>query len=403
MKLKRILCLIIALVMVVLVCASCNGNGEKTDPDREGQIIVATWNKGNIWSGDVFEWVNYFYSLYYSDIQGGVRTTKDILELSIRAYCLVPLLENYLKEIGKTVSEDAIEVGVLQMMMNLDELYSEEGGFEYWKNGVGVTDNFIYDYVKYGIYNSAVREYLVENYDVSEEKLVEYFNENSMDYATPVGYVFNTALCEVLDQSKDEEWDTVFEDAKSFIAKAKSGTSFSDIQDEIKAKYTTEDGYVLVPYYTTYGTLTKVDLDSMPKFDDLDKYIEELKAKYTEKGMDRTAEKTSAEYGYYDEYMFYVYQGTVAYIFRNKLLEIGETYETPIQHPEGWMIVEYDSYNSNPWAKYEDVKEQVKSDYLESIQDQLLIDFCSQLLDKNNLSIEDVEFVPNSETTTTSK
>ena len=134
MKLKRILCLIIALVMVVLVCASCNGNGEKTDPDREGQIIVATWNKGNIWSGDVFEWVNYFYSLYYSDIQGGVRTTKDILELSIRAYCLVPLLENYLKEIGKTVSEDAVEVGVLQMMMNLDELYSEEGGFEYWKN-----------------------------------------------------------------------------------------------------------------------------------------------------------------------------------------------------------------------------------------------------------------------------
>lgn len=403
MKLKRILCLIIALVMVVLVCASCNGNGEKTDPDREGQIIVATWNKGNIWSGDVFEWVNYFYSLYYSDIQGGVRTTKDILELSIRAYCLVPLLENYLKEIGKTVSEDAIEIGVLQMMMNIDEQYSEEGGFEYWKNGVGVTDNFIYDYVKYGIYNSAVREYLVENYDVSEEKLVEYFNENSMDYATPVGYIFNTALCEVLDQSNDEEWNTVFEDAKSYITKANSGTSFSDIQDEIKAKYTTEDGYVLVPYYTTYGTLTKVDLDSMPKFDDLDKYIEELKAKYTEKGMDRTAEKTSAEYGYYDEYMFYVYQGTVAYIFRNKLLEIGETYETPIQHPEGWMIVEYDSYNSNPWAKYEDVKEQVKSDYLESIQDQLLIDFCSQLLDKNNLSIEDVEFVPNSETTTTSK
>ena len=389
--------------MVVLVCASCNGNGEKTDPDREGQIIVATWNKGNIWSGDVFEWVNYFYSLYYSDIQGGVRTTKDILELSIRAYCLVPLLENYLKEIGKTVSEDAIEIGVLQMMMNIDEQYSEEGGFEYWKNGVGVTDNFIYDYVKYGIYNSAVREYLVENYDVSEEKLVEYFNENSMDYATPVGYIFNTALCEVLDQSNDEEWNTVFEDAKSYITKANSGTSFSDIQDEIKAKYTTEDGYVLVPYYTTYGTLTKVDLDSMPKFDDLDKYIEELKAKYTEKGMDRTAEKTSAEYGYYDEYMFYVYQGTVAYIFRNKLLEIGETYETPIQHPEGWMIVEYDSYNSNPWAKYEDVKEQVKSDYLESIQDQLLIDFCSQLLDKNNLSIEDVEFVPNSETTTTSK
>lgn len=403
MKLKRILCLIIALVMVVLVCASCNGNGEKTDPDREGQIIVATWNKGNIWSGDVFEWVNYFYSLYYSDIQGGVRTTKDILELSIRAYCLVPLLENYLKEIGKTVTEDAIEIGVLQMMMNIDEQYSEEGGFEYWKNGVGVTDNFIYDYVKYGIYNSAVREYLVENYDVSEEKLVEYFNENSMDYATPVGYIFNTALCEVLDQSNDEEWNTVFEDAKSYITKANSGTSFSDIQDEIKAKYTTEDGYVLVPYYTTYGTLTKVDLDSMPKFDDLDKYIEELKAKYTEKGMDRTAEKTSAEYGYYDEYMFYVYQGTVAYIFRNKLLEIGETYETPIQHPEGWMIVEYDSYNSNPWAKYEDVKEQVKSDYLESIQDQLLIDFCSQLLDKNNLSIEDVEFVPNSETTTTSK
>ena len=389
--------------MVVLVCASCNGNGEKTDPDREGQIIVATWNKGNIWSGDVFEWVNYFYSLYYSDIQGGVRTTKDILELSIRAYCLVPLLENYLKEIGKTVSEDAIEIGVLQMMMNIDEQYSEEGGFEYWKNGVGVTDNFIYDYVKYGIYNSAVREYLVENYDVSEEKLVEYFNENSMDYATPVGYIFNTALCEVLDQSNDEEWNTVFEDAKSYITKANSGTSFSDIQDEIKAKYTTEDGYVLVPYYTTYGTLTKVDLDSMPKFDDLDKYIEELKAKYTEKGMDRTAEKTSAEYGYYDEYMFYVYQGTVAYIFRNKLLEIGETYETPIQHPEGWMIVEYDSYNSNPWAKYEDVKEQVKSDYLESIQDDLLIDFCSQLLDKNNLSIEDVEFVPNSETTTTSK
>ena len=291
--------------MVVLVCASCNGNGEKTDPDREGQIIVATWNKGNIWSGDVFEWVNYFYSLYYSDIQGGVRTTKDILELSIRAYCLVPLLENYLKEIGKTVSEDAIEIGVLQMMINIDEQYSEEGGFEYWKNGVGVTDNFIYDYVKYGIYNSAVREYLVENYDVSEEKLVEYFNENSMDYATPVGYIFNTALCEVLDQSNDEEWNTVFEDAKSYIAKANSGTSFSDIQDEIKAKYTEEDGYTLVPIHTTDGTITKVFLDSAPKFDDLDKYIEELKAKYTEKGMDRTAEKTSAEYGYYYEYMFY--------------------------------------------------------------------------------------------------
>ena len=74
MKLRRILCFVIALAMIVLVCASCNGNNDKPDPDREGQIIVATWNKGNIWSGDIAEWVNYFYATYYSAIQSGQPT-----------------------------------------------------------------------------------------------------------------------------------------------------------------------------------------------------------------------------------------------------------------------------------------------------------------------------------------
>ena len=399
MKLKRVLCLIIALSMIVLICASCNGNNNTPDPDREGQIIVATWNKGNIWSGDIYEWVNYFYARYYTSIQKGEMSTNDIVKLSVNAYCLVPLLEDYLKSIDRAVSEDAIEFGVLQKKIDIEDEYSEEGGYNYWKDGIGVTDDFIYEYVKYGIYNSAVREYLLEGEDVSDEKLIEYFNENSMSYATPVGYIFNTALCEVLDAADDEEWNTAFESAKEFIEKAKSGTPFSDIQTQIKEKYKEEDGYILVPYYTTDGTLTKVDLDNMPKFDDLDKYIEELEAKYTEKGMDRTADKESDEYKYYDEYLFYVYQGTVAYIFRNKLLEIGQTYGTPIQGPNGWMIVEYESYNSNPWASFEDVKDQVKEDYLASIQDDVLNDFCKQLLDKNNLTYEDVEFIPNTETT----
>lgn len=400
MKLRRILCFVIALAMIVLVCASCNGNNDKPDPDREGQIIVATWNKGNIWSGDIAEWVNYFYATYYSAIQSGQATTDDIMRLAINAYCLVPLLEDYLKEIGQPVSEEDINMAVVSYITDIDMEYEEEGGYDYWKAGIGVTDSFITQLVKYGIYNNNVREYLVENDDISEEDLRAYFDENSMSYATPVGYIFSTALCEVLDKTNDEEWNAAFEDAKSFIAKAQSGTAFTDVQAEVKAKYTEENGYILVPYYTTDGVLSKIDLDGMPKFDDLDKYLEELEVKYTEKGMDRTADKQSDEYKYYDEYLFYVYQGTVAYIFRNKLLELGETYGTPILSPNGWMIVEYDSYNNNPWANYEDVKEQVKSDYISSIENDLLNNFCTQILDKNNLSYEDVVFVPNTPVTT---
>ena len=400
MKLKRILCLVIALSMIVLVCASCNGNNNTTDPDREGQIIVATWNRGNIWSGDVAEWVNYFYSSYYSYIKSGQATTDDIMRLAINAYCLVPLLEDYLKEIGKSISEDDINYAVINYITEIEVEYADEGGYEYWKAGVGVSDSFITELTKYGIYNNEVREYLVENSNISDEVLRAYFDENSMSYATPVGYKFSTALCEVLNKADDDEWNTAYADAESFIAKAKNGTSFTDVQAEIKAKYTEEDGYILVPYYTTDGILSKVDLDAIAKFDDLEKYVQELEAKYTEKGMDRTADKESAEYKYYDEYLFYVYQGTVAYIFRNKLLDFGETYETPILSPNGWMIVEYDSYNSNPWSSYEDVKDQVKSDYIASIQDTLLNDFCVQILEKNNLTYEDVVFVPDEIETT---
>ena len=133
----------------------------------------------------------------------------------------------------------------------------------------------------------------------------------------------------------------------------------------------------------------------MPKFDDLDKYLEELEAKYTEKGMDKNADKKSEAYGFYNEYLFYVYQGTVVNIFRNKLLEIGETYDTPIHSPNGWMIVEYERYNENPWAKFEDVKDQVKEDYIASIEDSLLDKYCGELLEKNNLAYENVEFIPN--------
>ena len=126
MKLRRILCFVIALAMIVLLCASCNGNNEKNDPDREGQIIVATWNKGNIWSGDIYEWVNYFYSRYYTTIQKGEMTTDDVIKLGINAYCLVPLLEDYLKGLGEVVSEETIELSAISTIMSIDEEYSEE-------------------------------------------------------------------------------------------------------------------------------------------------------------------------------------------------------------------------------------------------------------------------------------
>ncbi len=395
MNFKRLLSLIIALAMVVIVCVSCNGN--ENDPNKnqhKDEIIVATWNRGNIWSGDIKDWNKYFYARYYSDVTAGKMTTDNVLRLSINAYVLVPILEEYLSEKGYSLTEEELEISVLNYMAQLDATYPDEGGYNYWKDGIGVSDNFIYELTKYGIYNSKARELLIDDLDISDETLREYFTENSMDYTTPVGYVFNTALCEVLDVADEEEWDARFNDAKSFIEKAQSGTSFSDIQKQVIEKYTEEDGYILVPYYTTDGTLTKLDLDNMPKFDNLDTYLEELRVKYTEKGMDPSADKQSDEFKAYDEYLFNVYQGTVAYIFRNSILDIGEVYDLPIKGPNGWMIVEYDSYNNVPFAKFEDVKEDVREDYIASIQDELLNKFDEQLLEKYNVSYEDVEFVP---------
>ena len=393
MRIRRFLSFFIAIAMVILLCVSCNKNNDKKE--HEGEIIVATWNKGNIWSGDITEWVNYFYAHNYEYIKNNQMTMDKVIKLGINAYCLIPLLEDYLKSIGESVSEESIELAALNYMAQIDYTYQDEGGYNAWKDGIGVTDNFIYELTKYGIYTSKVRERLVSELEVSDNQLIEYFAENSMNYATPVGYVFNTALIEVLDQADDEEVANAFEDAKAFIEKAKSGTSFSDIQKQILEKYTQEDGYTLAPYYTTDGTFSKTDLDAMPKFDDLDKYLEELEAKYTEKGMDKNADKKSEAYGFYNEYLFYVYQGTVVNIFRNKLLEIGETYDTPIHSPNGWMIVEYERYNENPLAKFEDVKDQVKEDYIASIEDSLLDKYCGELLERNNLAYENVEFIPN--------
>lgn len=391
-KLKKIFCLVLSFAMILVIVASCN---KRPDPDKD-KFVVATYDKGYVYSDDITQWVNYLYVFEYEDIQNGSKTKQDIAKEAIETYLLNIFLDEELKKYDLNISNDDLEMLVSNQILELDENFdstdSSTGenykGYEGWKKAYSVDDKFIYDLVKFLQQEQLMGVYLASNASITDEDLKEYYSTHAINYAQDAGYVFNFALVEVKDLQNEEELEEAKNIAQTYIDKLKSNSiTFDEVVEEVKAKYTLANGYsgMSANITMTGDFVADTTFERYVQINDLEAYLEAVNEHYKDI-MDPSASKDSKEYENYLKYRFELYQAKAFYTLKQRIVGV---YSEPIEYPDGFVIFEYVKHQSSGWGNFEELKEKIKSDYIDANIVRELNDFETKLLDTHELELAD--------------
>lgn len=389
MKKSKILCAVLAVLMLAGVLCSCK------DKNEDRGILLATYDGGDVYSNDkaVIDWTNYNYGYYYDYLEEGTMTNQDVAQITVWSVVYPIIMEADLKEKGITITEEAVREMFDYNKLNYDEYYNDgEGGFEKFKEDSGLDDDFFMLFARRQVIESTASEYLLANAEVSDEDLLWYYNQNFSDYSEPAGYNFSVLVIEVLDLASDEEWAAKKTEAQGYIDRLVKDESYDDIKAEILKKYTSEDGYsqtqnVIGSYAVTESELFR-NVDEIKNKEELAETLEEAGSAYPTR--DKNADKDSDQYEAYLKYLTLCGQIAQSYAIKN--LENGQVYSDPIMFQAGWSVIRFDGYNEKTYyPTLDEVRYDVYKDYLRYLSEEgtLMKDYGNELMEKYHFVIEE--------------
>ena len=390
-KIKKIICLVLSLAMILLIVSSCN----KPDDEKE-KFVVATYDKGKVYSDQITNWVNFLYTRQYSEIEAGTVTKQEIAKQAIETLLLNIFLDEELTKINKNISNEDLDMLVSNEILELNEQFKSTDsatgktyvGYEGWKEAYNVSDDFLKEVIKFMQQEQIYGKYLVETADIPDEELKAYYDLHAIDYAQEAGHRFNFALVEVKDMQNEEELSEAKNIAQEYINKLNNKTiTFEDVVKEVKENYTQEKGYSGMSFnISAVGDfVADTTFDTYVQIYDLEGYIGVIEEAYKDI-MDKDADKDSQEYENYLRYLFELYKAKAYYTMKQRNVGV---FAEPIEYPDGYVVFEYVEHQSAGWGSFEENKEKIKEDYLNSSVTYSLTKYEASLLDKHNVEIQD--------------
>ncbi|MBQ9510387.1 MAG: peptidyl-prolyl cis-trans isomerase [Clostridia bacterium] len=386
-KFIKILSLILAVALMAGVLVSCKKK-------RTG-ILLATYDgkdayDGKVYSGDedLANWMQYLTGYYYDYIEDGSLSNQQFGKLIVNTVVLHRVEDLDMQARGITIADEDIKEMFDYNKLNFDEYY--EGGFEQFKKDSGLDDDFWMSMARYNVIENIIREDQLLAEDIGDDELRAYFNNNFANYMKKAGYDYTAIFVEVNDVSDETEWNGEKANAEAYLSRIKDGEKFEDIFNEIKEKYSTENGYSQSNYASGFGT---VELTNVAQIDDLEKALEDVKEKYP--NADRNAEKSSEAYADYLRYLSACMGMEQSYAMAH--MNVGDVYPTPIATPIGWMILRLETYREkNEYPSFEEMRYQVYLDYCDELMEsnELMSKYKELVFAKYNVNVEDVVFNP---------
>lgn len=391
-KTIRFASFILALLTILFVVCACH---TIDDPDKD-KFVVATYDGGKVYSDDITQWVNFLYVKQYEQVKNGALTKDAIAKQAIESILLNKFLDEELKKLDLAISDDDLEMlvsnQILELNQSFDETDSSTGenykGYEGWKKAFNVDDKFIYEVVKFIQQEQLMAYYLADKKSITDEELYEYYVNHAVNYSKEAGFYFNFALVEVKDMQNDTEVEEAKAKTQDYIDKLINKTiTFDEIVTEVKETYTTDNGYsgMAVAISAEDDFLNLEEFEKRNKVTDLEEYIA-VTTEYYKDGMDKNADVNSEAYKNYLKYRLELYLGKTTYVMLKKEPCI---YPEPIEYPNGFVVFEFKGYQKSSWGNFDDVKEQVREDFVEANLNKDLTAYEAELLDNHKVAIED--------------
>lgn len=388
-SLRKIICLVLAMTMVIAVLASCN------KPQEDDKDVIATYDEnGKVRESDIQYWMNYLYIYNYDQVQSGQMTGKDIATQAISTYLLNKFLEEELKKVDIEITDRELVMLRSEFAISMDEEFNETDsttgktyvGYEGYLEAYAITEDFVLELLKFKNQELLMAEYLASKMEPTDEELKKYFQENAINYAIKSAYIYNFALIEVKDMQDAEEVAAAKKEAEEYIAKLKSGQiTYDQMLKEITEKYTVENGYSGTSAAVSEKNVELQEIEKRIK--DLDEYLKVVKETY-DPIMDPEADVSSNEYKQYLKYLLEVYKAKLYYVMTNELTGL---YDEPIEYPNGFVILEYVNHRNSSWGDFEELRERIKNDYLNSIMNYNLTEYEANLLEQHKVVIGDFD------------
>ena len=381
-NIRRIICAVIAVAMLCVVLCSC-GHG----------AVYAIYKGGKIYQSDIDGWVQYRLTTDQITDQTEINKTVDSI---VKTSAIYRLYELELKAAGITVTSADIKekTDYYKGLFNLEYAESEEkDGYTAWKKEYGVDDAFFKELVRRDIVEDLKNKYIYDNFNVTEQMCLDYYNENRIDFIKLPGYYFTGVLVEVKDRASGSgEWETAKAAARDYIARINGGEDFDTVAAEIKSKYSVANGYSHAEIISGADYVLKASADyiQVSSQEELDAKIAELKASYEEENgpLNPDAAVDTDEFNDYMIYLGKEFKLRLNYALQNEM-RLGEVYSEPVKSPVGYWIYRYDALGSGEIPEFESVRASIVNTLnLNAVNDtDYLLEFQNGLVEKYELTI----------------
>ena len=363
--LKKAVAFILLATMLLASCQLFVSCGDE-EPDK-GQLL-ATYSGGEIYESDVKDWKQLLYYTYFDNIMKAEDQKGEfyaVFDLATSYVVKMKAFEKLLADNGyKTFSETAIKKEAEEIIKSLNEEF--EGGYDAWKKGYRLSDDFIYSYAELQLVSSEMEKYIMSRYGIiTDEMINEYWTNYAGDYVQVPSYYFDNIIVSLpkSEMAGEAAWEEIKAEAQSYIDRINAGEDFEMVkQDAIsKSRYATA-----ARLYSIAASLRKGECEG---FDDLEAILEdnkrivnalceELKVQFVEYA-DPNGDKDEYEVWY--DFVNMNNEASVKNALLN--LEEGEVWATPIMSVFGYQIVKLTKSDENVYFRnptdYPDVYQDV--------------------------------------------
>ena len=340
---KKILSVLLLLCLAATMLASCGKKGG----------VIAVLDGAPIYESDVEDIVN------YSVISGaGLNDTdearRELAYSAVRNYVRYLAMEKDLAENGFTIDEAELKAEVNEMVAYLNENF--EGGYREWRNLYLVSKNFLKEELRRYMLADLFREYAEQEIEITDEELEQYYHVNGLSYTDPAGYTWTTVFRQVLDDRDEKECAAAEDELLGYLRDINRGTmTLESVKADLLAKYTAEDGYSLIDFYSGTNFTAMADYKAV---ENLDAAIRELEESTGE--LDPNAEKNSDAYNKYMKFLGARAQTEVFYALGT--LSAGEMYSGVIKSIGGYYLVRLDRVKTTGgFRPFEEVKDEIRN------------------------------------------
>ena len=366
---------VFALVAATLIaaCAGIVSCGENPEDDK-GELL-ATYKGGELYENDLEDWRQYMSHIYYDDINASddvKAALYAVFDLTTSYVVKIKAFENLLEKEGyMTFSEKSINSYAETLIEGLDEDF--KGGYDAWKKGYHVSDEFIYSFAEMQLVSAEIEKYVMSRYGVTDEMIDKYWELYAGDYVQVPSYYFDSIILAPDADYKggEAEWEELKADAQKYIDEINAGADFEAVKAEAIAN---SHNPTVSQLYSNVSSITKLECRG---FEDLEtiladnktaieKYCEELEIEFVPYA-DPNGDKDQR-----DAWFYYVNMNHEAYV-KNALLNLeeGAVWSEPIMSVLGYQILKITKIDEDVFFKKPSDYPEVYNDIYDKVYKEL--------------------------------